>query len=208
MVLTQKLKAHWLQVLAHLAALGPLAVLAWDYAHNRLTANPIREVTLRTGRAALVLLALSLASTPIYVMSGFRPVLRLRRPLGLYAFLYAALHGLTFVGLDYGFNLALIGEEIRQRRFIQVGFLAFLVLLPLAITSTRGWMARLGKNWKRLHRLVYLAALAAVAHYVWAVKADVRVPLLYGAIVVALLIVRIPAVRNAVRNWRNRLGRE
>lgn len=207
MVLTQKLKAHWLQILAHLGALVPLVVLAWNYAQNQLTANPIREVTLRTGRAALVLLVLSLASTPIYVVSGFQPVLRLRRPLGLYAFLYAVLHGLTFAGLDYGFNLALIGEEVRQKRFIQVGFLAFLILLPLALTSTRGWMARLGRNWKRLHRLVYLAALAAVAHYVWAVKADVRKPLLYGAIVVALLIFRIPAVQNAVRNVRARIGR-
>jgi sulfoxide reductase heme-binding subunit YedZ len=206
-VLTQKLKAHWLQILAHLGALVPLVVLAWNYAQNQLTANPIREVTLRTGRAALVLLVLSLASTPIYVVSGFQPVLRLRRPLGLYAFLYAVLHGLTFAGLDYGFNLALIGEEVRQKRFIQVGFLAFLILLPLALTSTRGWMARLGRNWKRLHRLVYLAALAAVAHYVWAVKADVRKPLLYGAIVVALLIFRIPAVQNAVRNVRARIGR-
>jgi len=206
-VLTQKLKAHWLQILAHLAALAPLVVLAWDYAQNQLTANPIREITLRTGRAALVLLVLSLACTPIYVVSGFQPVLRLRRPLGLYAFLYAALHGLTFAGLDYGFNLALIGEEVRQKRFVQVGFLAFLILLPLALTSTRGWMARLGRNWKRLHRLVYLAALAAVVHYVWAVKADVRKPLLYGAIVVALLVFRIPAVQNGVRNVRARIGR-
>lgn len=207
MVLTQKLKAHWLQILTHLGALLPLAVLAWKYAQNQLTANPIREITLRTGRAALVLLVLSLACTPIYVVSGFQPVLRLRRPLGLYAFLYAALHGLTFAGLDYGFNLALIGEEVRQKRFVQVGFLAFLILLPLALTSTQGWMARLGRNWKRLHRLVYLAALAAVVHYVWAVKADVRKPLLYGAVVAALLVFRIPAVQNGVRTFRARIGR-
>jgi len=203
----QKLKAHWLQILTHVGALLPLAILAWDYAQNQLTANPIREITIRTGRSAIVLLLLSLACTPIYSLSGFQPVRRLRRPLGLYAFLYAGLHGLTFVGLDYGFDLALIGQELLQKRFVQVGVLAFLILVPLAITSTRGWVARLGKNWKRLHRLVYLAALLAGVHFLWAVKANVRVPLLYGAALAVLLIVRIPAVQNAVRGWRGGLRR-
>jgi len=204
----QKLKAHWLQILTHVGALLPLAILAWDYAQNQLTANPIREITIRTGRSAIVLLLLSLACTPIYSLSGFQPVRRLRRPLGLYAFLYAGLHGLTFVGLDYGFDLVLIGQELLQKRFVQVGVLAFLILVPLAITSTRGWVARLGKNWKRLHRLVYLAALLAGVHFLWAVKANVRVPLLYGAALAVLLVVRIPAVQNAVRGWRGGLRRE
>jgi sulfoxide reductase heme-binding subunit YedZ len=204
----QKLKAHWLQILTHVGALLPLAILAWDYAQNQLTANPIREITIRTGRSAIVLLLLSLACTPIYSLSGFQPVRRLRRPLGLYAFLYAGLHGLTFVGLDYGFDLALIGQELLQKRFVQVGVLAFLILVPLAITSTRGWVTRLGKNWKRLHRLVYLAALLAGVHFLWAVKANVRVPLLYGAALAVLLIVRIPAVQNAVRGWRGGLRRD
>jgi sulfoxide reductase heme-binding subunit YedZ len=204
----QKLKAHWLQILTHVGALLPLAILAWDYAQNQLTANPIREITLRTGRSAIVLLLLSLACTPIYTLFGFKPVLRLRRPLGLYAFLYAGLHGLTFVGLDYGFDLVLIGQELLQKHFVQVGALAFLILVPLAITSTRGWVARLGKNWKRLHRLVYLAALLAGVHFMWAVKANTRVPLLYGAVLAVLLVARIPAVQNAVRGWRERLRRD
>ncbi|HUV89519.1 MAG TPA: protein-methionine-sulfoxide reductase heme-binding subunit MsrQ [Anaerolineae bacterium] len=204
----QKLKAHWLQILTHVGALLPLAILAWDYAQNQLTANPIREITIRTGRSAIVLLLLSLACTPIYTLFGFAPVLRLRRPLGLYAFLYAGLHGLTFVGLDYGFDLVLIGQELLQKRFVQVGVLAFLILVPLAITSTRGWVARLGKNWKRLHRLVYLAALLAGVHFLWAVKANVRVPLLYGAVLAVLLVARIPAVQNAVRGWRGGLRRD
>jgi len=204
----QKLKAHWLQFLTHVGALLPLAILAWDYAQNQLTANPIREITIRTGRSAIVLLLLSLACTPIYTLFGFAPVLRLRRPLGLYAFLYAGLHGLTFVGLDYGFDLVLIGQELLQKRFVQVGVLAFLILVPLAITSTRGWVARLGKNWKRLHRLVYLAALLAGVHFLWAVKANVRVPLLYGAALAVLLVARIPAVQNAVRGWRGGLRRD
>ena len=204
----QKLKAHWLQILTHVGALLPLAILAWDYAQNQLTANPIREITIRTGRSAIVLLLLSLACTPIYTLFGFKPVLRLRRPLGLYAFLYAGLHGLTFVGLDYGFDLVLIGQELLQKHFVQVGVLAFLILVPLAITSTRGWVARLGKNWKRLHRLVYLAALLAGVHFMWAVKANTRVPLLYGAVLAVLLVARIPAVQNAVRGWRERLRRD
>jgi len=204
----QKLKAHWLQILTHVGALLPLAILAWDYAQNQLTANPIREITIRTGRSAIVLLLLSLACTPIYTLFGFKPVLRLRRPLGLYAFLYAGLHGLTFVGLDYGFDLVLIGQELLQKHFVQVGALAFLILVPLAITSTRGWVARLGKNWKRLHRLVYLAALLAGVHFMWAVKANTRVPLLYGAVLAVLLVARIPAVQNAVRGWRGGLRRD
>jgi sulfoxide reductase heme-binding subunit YedZ len=206
MGMLDRLKAHWLQILTHAAALAPLALLAWDTAQDQLTANPIREVTLRTGKAALVLLVLSLASTPVYTLFGFRPAIKLRRPLGLYAFLYAALHGLTFVGLDFGFDVGLILEEILQRRFVQAGMSAFLLLLPLALTSTRGWIRRLGKNWRRLHRLVYLAALAAVVHFVWLAKGDIREPLLYGAAVALLLVVRIPAVRDGVRGFRDRVS--
>ena len=197
-----KSRARLLQILTHLAALTPLAVLAWDYAQGQLSADPIREVTLRTGRAALVLLMLSLACTPIHIVFGFKPLLRLRRPLGLYAFLYAGLHGLMFIGPDYGFDLGLILEEIAQKRFLQAGIAAFLLLLPLAITSTKGWMRRLGKNWKRLHHLAYVAALIAVVHFVWLAKGDVRRPLVYGAVVVVLLVVRLPPVRRAIRRSR------
>jgi sulfoxide reductase heme-binding subunit YedZ len=206
MGMLDSLKARWLQILTHAAALAPLALLAWDTAQDQLTANPIREVTLRTGKTALVLLVLSLASTPVHILFGFRPAIKLRRPLGLYAFLYAGLHGLTFVGLDFGFDVGLILEEILQRRFVQAGMVAFLLLLPLALTSTRGWMGRLGKNWRRLHRLVYLAALAAVVHFVWLAKGDIREPLLFGAAVALLLVARIPAVRDGVRGFRGRLG--
>jgi sulfoxide reductase heme-binding subunit YedZ len=201
-----RLKARWLQILTHAAALAPLALLAWDYAQDELTANPIREVTLRTGKTALVLLVLSLASTPVHTLFGFRRAIKLRRPLGLYAFLYAGLHGLTFVGLDFGFDVGLILEEITQRRFVQAGMVAFLLLLPLAVTSTRGWIRRLGKNWRRLHRLVYLAALVAVVHFVWQAKGDIREPLLYGAAVALLLVARIPAVRDGVRGFRARVS--
>ena len=188
MVLTRKLRENWLRLLTHVGALIPLALLAWDYWGGHLSVNPIQDITLRTGKAALVLLVLSLACTPINSVFGFKPVLRLRRALGLYAFMYVGLHLLIFVGLDYGFDRVLIREAIFEKRYALVGFGAFLILLLLAITSTKGWMRRLGKLWKRLHRAVYVAALLAVVHFVWLVKSDAREPLLFGAVVVVLLL--------------------
>ncbi|MFC2034637.1 sulfite oxidase heme-binding subunit YedZ [Chloroflexota bacterium] len=194
----RRLKAHWLQVLVYIAALLPLAVLAWDFAQGRLTANPIQEITLRTGTYSLVLLVLSLACTPINIVFGFKPVLQLRRPLGLYGFMYASLHFLNIIGMDYGFNFRLLREDVFGKGYIWVGFVALLVLLPVAITSTKGWVKRLGKNWKRLHWLVYLGALLAVGHFLLLVKSDMREPLIYGAIVVLLLIIRLPGVKRVL----------
>jgi len=187
---------------AHLAALTPLAVILFLAWQGRLTANPIQDITLRTGQTALVLLVLSLSITPLYTAFTLKELLPLRRRLGLYAFFYATLHFLTFVGLDYGFDAGLLKEAIFEKRYALVGFAAFLVLLPLAVTSTKGWMRRLGKRWKALHRWVYVAALLVIVHYVWLVKADIRLPLLYGAIVGILLALRIPAVAQRVRQWR------
>ena len=130
-------RQRWALALVHVAALTPLAVLLYDWATGHLSVNPIRDITLRTGRYALVTLILSLACTPAYLVSRFNPLLRTRRALGLYAFMYAGLHLLTFVGLDFGFDLGLIASELAQRPFIQVGLLAFLILVPLAITSSR-----------------------------------------------------------------------
>ena len=200
----RKLKADWLQILVHVAALLPLAWLVWDYWQGLFIVDPVQEITTRTGRAALILLILSLACTPIHTIFGFKQVLRLRRPLGLYAFMYAGLHFLTFVGLDYGFDLDLIALDVLDQRYVLVGFASGLFLLLLAMTSTRGWQKRLGKNWKRLHRLAYLAGILAIVHFMWLVK-DIREPLRYGAVVTLLLIVRIPIVRRAVGNVRYRL---
>ncbi len=207
MVLTRRLRRNWLRIATHVGALTPLALLAWDYWGGRLSVNPIQDITLRTGKAALVLLVLSLACTPINSVFGFKPVLRLRRTLGLYAFMYVALHLLIFVGLDYGFDWVLIREAIFEKRYALVGFGAFLILLPLAITSTKGWMRRLGKLWKRLHRVVYLAALLAVVHFVWLVKSDIREPLLFGAVVAVLLLLRISPIRRSVSHFRSWLKR-
>jgi sulfoxide reductase heme-binding subunit YedZ len=148
---------------------------------------------------------LSLAATPANTLLGFRPALRVRRALGLYAFGYALLHFLVFVWVDYGLDFALILQDVGSKRYVLVGFSAFLILLPLALTSTQGWMKRMGKNWKRLHRWVYLAGVLAVVHYVWLVKSDIREPLTFGAAVLLLLAARIPQVRSALSRLRSRL---
>ncbi|MCK6627261.1 MAG: sulfoxide reductase heme-binding subunit YedZ [Anaerolineae bacterium] len=202
------LRKNWLRILTHLGAVTPLAWLVWDYWFDNLTVNPIQDITFRTGKPALILLVLSLACTPVNTLFGFKQVLPLRKPLGLYAFMYVSLHFLIFIGLDYGFDWGLLYEAIFEKRYALVGFAAFLILLPLAATSTQGWMRRLGKNWKRLHRWVYLAGILAVIHYVWLVKSDIREPLLYGAAVGLLLILRLPAVRKAVTHFRSRFKKE
>lgn len=200
-----KSKIHPLLLITHAGAILPFLILVWDFANNNLTINPIQEITLRTGKTALVLLVLSLAVTPVNLVFGFRQVIRLRKWLGLYAFFYALIHFLIFIGLDYGFNWAYIREALFEKRFALVGFAAFLLMLPLAITSTKGWQKRLGKRWKALHRLVYLAAILVITHYVWLVKSDYRQPLLFGAIVIILLGVRFPAVRSKLRTNKLRM---
>ena len=137
-------------------------------------------------------LMLSLTPTVMAKVFGIREVLRVRRALGLYTFLYAATHFLIFIGLDYGFDLGLILLAIRDSRFILVGAAALIILATLALTSTKGWMKRLGKNWKRLHRAVYVAAALAVWHYAWAFK-ELRIkPIAYGVVLAVLLILRLP----------------
>jgi sulfoxide reductase heme-binding subunit YedZ len=199
------LRANWLRILTHVGSLLPLARMVWDYWQGLLF-DPVQQITSSTGKTALVLLVLSLACTPINVVFGFKRVLRVRRALGLYAFLYASLHGLTFVGWDYGFNLRFLKPAILDQRFVLAGFATFLLLLPLAVTSTRGWQKRLGKNWQRLHWLAYLAGILVIVHFAWLVK-DLREPVRYGVVVASLLIVRIPAVRKTISNARHRIKR-
>lgn len=191
-----------LQLLTHVGALVPLAVLVWDGLNDQLTVNPIQEISSRTGKIALVLLVLSLVCTPLNTVFGLKQVLPLRRPLGLYAFGYSVLHLLNFAVVDYGLDLVLLREAVVEKRYVLVGFAAFLLLLPLAVTSTQSFQRRLGRRWKSLHRLVYLAALLSIVHFVWLVKADVREPLLYGAIVVVLLALRLPLIRRTLTGLR------
>ena len=193
------------RIIVHIAALIPLALMVYLYFSGGLTANPIQDLTQRSGKAALWLLVLSLAATPANTLLGFRPALKVRRALGLYAFFYALGHFLIFVGWDYGLDFALILEDVGSKRYVLVGFTTLLILLPLAITSTKGWMRRLGKRWKRLHQLVYLAGVLAVVHYTWVVKADIRQPLAFGLAVGLLLLARLPAIRRPLSNFRMHL---
>jgi len=204
MVLVGKLKAGWLQIVTYGGALLPWLVLVWEIWQGQLIVDPVKEITTRTGKTALILLILSLACRPVNTILGFRWVLRLRRPLGLAAFLYVGLHFLTFLGLDYGFDLHLIREDILDQRYVLVGLAAGLLLLTLAITSSKGWQKRLGKNWKRLHRLVYVASVVDILHFAWLTK-DLREPLRYGGVVALLLMVRVPAIKRAIGKARTQL---
>ena len=199
------LKAQWLRIAVHVGAWIPFGVMVWDALTNQLNAEPIRDITFRTGKTALVLLMLSLACTPANALFGFRSALKVRRTLGLYAFFYALAHAIMFVGVDYAFDLALLKEAILEKPYALVGASAFLILSALALTSTKGWMKRLGNRWTPLHRWVYLAALLVIVHFVWLVKLDVREPLTYGAIVVLLLLLRVRPIREWIRRLRSRI---
>ncbi len=191
------LRDRWLTLLVHGGALTTLAVVAWLYLTNRLGVDIVNGVYYYTGRIALILLALSLAATPINIVFGYSKALLVRRPLGLYACLFAVLHFANFIGLDYGFDLRLVLQDaVLNKPYIIVGLLALLILLALALTSTQGWKRRLKRGWTRLHRLVYLAALLAALHFFWQAKVPERPePLVYGAVYLALLAVRLPPVR-------------
>jgi sulfoxide reductase heme-binding subunit YedZ len=203
-VLKHKLHLHWLQIVVHVGALVPLAWILWAYWQGLFLVDPVREIETLTGRTAIVLLFLSLACTPILTVSGYKPVSRVRRALGLYSALYVGVHFLTFIGLDYGFDPSLIGQAIFEQRYVVVGFAAGLILLALTITATRRWQRRLGKNWKRLHRVVYLAGILATVHFLWLVK-DIREPLRYAAVLALLLILRLPLLRRGISTARHRL---
>ncbi|GIV78447.1 sulfoxide reductase heme-binding subunit YedZ [Litorilinea aerophila] len=202
--LRRTLLRHWLWLAVNLGALWPLAQLLWDVWAGRLSVNPIADLTTRTGQAAIILLLLTLAVTPLQIL-GWRQVTVVRKSLGLWAFFYASVHLLIFVGLDYGFNLDFILRDgLPQKPYIVAGLAAFLILVPLALTSTRGWMKRLGRRWKQLHRWIYLAAGLAVVHYLWVAKIDLGRPALYAVLLLLLLAVRVPGIRRVLANRRRR----
>lgn len=189
-----------LKVMVWLLCLAPAADLVHRGFTAGLTANPIEFITLRTGWWSLALLTTTLAISPLRRLTGWNALVRFRRLIGLFAFFYATLHFTTYVALDLFFDFRAVAEDIVKRPYITVGFTAFVLLIPLAATSTRGWIRRLGRRWQLIHRAVYLAVPLAVLHYYWkkASKADVSEPLLFAAIVAALLLGRI-VIRFAVR---------
>lgn len=161
-------------------SLIPLVWLCWDAFHHQLGANPVEKISHRTGAWTLKFLLITLAVTPLRHMFGWNPLIRLRRMLGLYAFFYGCLHFLTWLVFDHFFDVQDIVKDIFKRPYITVGFTAFVLLIPLAVTSTNGMMRRLGSRWSKLHQLVYVAATLGILHFLWLVKADVREPVLYG----------------------------
>lgn len=180
-------RRRWIQAAAITLGLLPFLGLCLRAASGGLGANPIEEITHRTGDATLRLLLLTLAVTPLRRLSGLAWLAALRRTLGLLAFFYATLHLLTYVVLDQFFDFPAMVEDVLDRRYITAGMLAYLCILPLALTSTRTWMRRLGRRWQSLHRIVYVGAAAGVVHYLWLVKADLVPPLLYATVLAALL---------------------
>ncbi len=180
-----------LQAAVVAAGLLPLAWLIQGAARGTLGANPVETITHTTGAWALRLLLITLAVTPLRRLFGWSALVPFRRTAGLLAFSYACLHFATYVALDLGFDLAAVVEDVAERPYITVGFTTFLLLVPLAATSTRAAVRRLGRRWVRLHRLVYVAAVGAVVHFLWLVKADLREPAIYAGIVASLLGARL-----------------
>lgn len=182
------------------AGLIPLALLVADALRDRLGANPIEQITHRTGDWTIRLLLTALAVTPLRRLTGWNSIIRFRRTVGLLAFTYVCLHFLTYLVLDQGFPiqgfaLKYVGEDIAKRPYITVGFTAFLLLIPLAWTSTKGWVRRLGKRWTTLHQLIYVAGALGALHYMWLIKGDRPTAIYYALILVALLASRVWILR-------------
>jgi methionine sulfoxide reductase heme-binding subunit len=206
------LRFLWVQIGMHILAWVPLAQLAVGYFTGRLTINPIQYTTQQLGLIAMLMFAAALAVTPLITLTGISSFQKLSRPLGLYAFMYTALHVLMYVGVDYGFAFDLLWLDAQGKSYMLSGVIAFVILLVLAITSFRWWMKHLKKSWKRLHRLVYAAGALAVLHYALAVKGDlfrlqgdIVKPALYTLLLIFLFGLRIPPVRRAVIHARQRL---
>jgi methionine sulfoxide reductase heme-binding subunit len=180
-----------IKVVVFLFCLGPLGVLAWKAFHALLGANPVDVITRSTGKWTLVFLLLTLSVSPLRRLLRMPWLVRFRRMLGLYAFFYGTLHLMTYIWLDQFFNIQSMLHDIAKRKFITAGMTGFALMVPLAITSTSGWIRRMGgKRWQKLHRLIYLSATAGVVHFIWLVKADERRPIAYGSVLAALLLFR------------------
>lgn len=208
----KKLPYTPLQITIHLYAWSAIILLIFDFATGNLSPNPIQDLEQRTGRHALALLVLSLLCTPLNTLFKWSEPLKRRRALGLYAFMYAVIHVIIFADLDFGLAWSTLIQEVVTKPRLVVGAIAFLLLIPLAITSFDIWKKRLKKNWKRLHRVVYFIAPLVVLHYLWSKKGDalslqgeVLKPLTYGLIVAIFLIARIPQVRKALSSFSTRM---
>lgn len=190
--LRKLLVSKWSKASVFLPCLSPLGYLGLRAYHGQLTANPVEYIQHFTGDWTLRFLLFTLSVTPLRKLLNVPDLIRFRRMLGLFAFSYVCLHFLTYIGPDQSFDLGGMWKDVVKRPFVTVGFLGFVLLIPLALTSTKGWIRRLGgKRWQALHRLIYVTALCGVIHYYWLVKSDHRLPLLYAAILAVLLLYRL-----------------
>ncbi len=185
------MKPVLLKTAVWLACLTPLGLLLYKGVTGNLGANPIEVITHATGDWTIRLLLATLAITPLRRLAGWHALIRFRRLLGLFAFFYGVLHFITYIWLDKFFDVGEMLKDIAKRKFITVGFAAFVLLLPLVVTSTAGWIRRLGWRWQVLHRLIYLSALLGIIHYWWLVKADVHLPATYAAVFALFMLPRI-----------------
>jgi methionine sulfoxide reductase heme-binding subunit len=185
------LSSKWTKVVVFLFSLAPFAALVWRILHNQLGANPVEFIQRATGDWTLRFLVFTLAVTPFRKLFKLPELIRFRRMLGLFAFFYVSLHFLTYLGPDQSFSLSAMWKDVAKRPFITAGFTGLLMLIPLAITSTAGWIRRLGgRRWQLLHRAIYFAAVCGVVHFYWLVKSDIRKPVFYGVLVAILLLWR------------------
>jgi methionine sulfoxide reductase heme-binding subunit len=186
------LKQPWTKVVVFLCCLLPAAMLGWRFWRQDLTPNPLEFLEHFTGDWTIRFLVMTLAITPARRLLRQPDLIRFRRMLGLFTFFYGSLHFLAWLWFDRLFNTQEILKDVAKRPFITAGFTAFVLMAPLALTSTRGWIRRLGgRRWQSLHRLIYVSGVAAVVHYYWLVKSDVRLPLFYGSLVALLLGARV-----------------
>jgi sulfoxide reductase heme-binding subunit YedZ len=188
----------WIKAALFIAALLPLGQLVVLGVQDNLTANPVEFVTHETGTWALIMLMITLSMTPIRLLTGMVWQIQLRRMTGLFMFFYACLHFMTYVWLDHWFAWSAITEDIAEHPYVLVGFSAFALSIPLALTSNKAMVMRLRENWKRLHKLVYLIAILGVLHFWWLVKKDIREPLIYAIVLLFLLGIRIYYNRKAL----------
>lgn len=203
----QQLVSNVLKPAIFVACLVPLALLIWDAANDGLGANPVETITFETGEWGLRFLLITLCVTPLRRITGWHELVRVRRMLGLFAFFYVCLHFSTYLVLDAFFDLRYILEDIRDRTYITLGFTSFVLLVPLAVTSTNAMVRRLGgRRWRLLHRLAYAAAAGGVLHFLWLVKSDLREPLVYLCILLLLLLARVPRVAERLSRIRAATG--
>ncbi|NIP42278.1 MAG: sulfoxide reductase heme-binding subunit YedZ [Aliifodinibius sp.] len=188
----------------HLGAILPILIYTVLFFNGNLGIDPVRESILKTGKTALILLLITLAITPMITFAKLSILQPLRRLFGLYTFGYAGVHLLLFLGLDYGFNPGMIWEALFEKRYAVIGLTAFLLMIPLVITSSNKWIKRLGKNWKRLHKLVYLVGVLVIVHFIWLTKQGVLEPWYFGLVLAALLILRVPPVKHLLQTIRRK----